>query len=199
MRLAAAVYCMQVANSSLGTRTMITTTSPTLETRMKTITVCSIRVAPRMVATHFLILSALAISAAFFLHSVPAVAGQPDPATHIRQLEHELTEAFNKYDATALDRLWDRDLTFVFPNGVQAGKTERLAAMAKVPGEIPQSTNETLDVKILQDAAVAVVVSRWLGIRDGKTFSMRFRATHVWVKRGADWKLLSAHVSQMKD
>jgi ketosteroid isomerase-like protein len=54
-------------------------------------------------------------------------------------------------------------------------------------------------VKSYGDVAVALVVSRWNGTTEGKPFSMRFRATHVWAKQVGEWKLVAAHVSQMKE
>ena len=170
-----------------------------LEPLMKTHTLVFIRVAPSFVTVRPLVVFGWMVFAALFAPSVLASTAPADVTAPIRLLENELTAAFNKYDTAALDRLWDRDLTFVFPNGIQAGKIERLSAMQKVPADVPQSANESVDVSMLRDAAVAIVVSRWPGMRDGKAFFMRFRATHVWVKRGDDWRLLAAHVSQIKD
>ena len=126
----------------------------------------------------------------------PSASG--DTAAVVRQLEEDLTVAFNKYDAAALDRLWDDDLAFVFPNGALAGKVERLAGLKDVPAEMPSSANESVDVRSFGDVAVAIVVSKWSGSSGGKPFLMRFRATHVWAKRNGEWKLVAAHVSQIK-
>jgi hypothetical protein len=113
---------------------------------------------------------------AILLLTVSAVGADPeDTALVVRRLEDELTAAFNKYDAVALDRLWAEDLIFVFPNGALAGKAERLAGLKQVPADIPQSTNESVEVKTFGDVAVTIVVSKWPGIRDGKPFSINTR------------------------
>jgi len=117
----------------------------------------------------------------------------------IERREEELALAFNRFDAAALDRLWGDDLAFVFPNGTLATKAERLASLKSRPQNVPTSTNESVDVKIYGDVAVAIVVSKWNVLSDGKPSSLRFRATHVWSKTGDQWRLVSAHVSQMKD
>jgi ketosteroid isomerase-like protein len=122
-----------------------------------------------------------------------------DAMKALKDAEEEVNLAFNRFDASALERLWGDDLTFVFPNGALASKAERLAGLKSPPHNVPSSTNESVDVKIYGDVAVAIVVSRWTGMSDGKPFSTRFRATHVWAKRVGRWEMVSAHVSQMKD
>src|ERR1700687_3436385 len=104
---------------------------------------------------------AICAAAGVFLLSPQAGNATPKDATAvIRHLEDELTIAFNKYDAVALDRLWADDLVFVFPNGALAGKAERLAGLKEVPAEIPISAHESVDTKSLVDVAVAVVLSK---------------------------------------
>lgn len=138
---------------------------------MKSNTLFSLRVTPTFVAVYPPVVFGWMVFAAMFAPSVHASTAPADLTAPIRQLENELTAAFNKYDTAALDRLWDRDLTFVFPNGVQTGKIERLAAMQKVPADIPQSANESVNVSMLRDAAVAIVVSQWPACATVKRFS----------------------------
>ena len=120
-----------------------------------------------------------------------------DTAKAIGRLEDELTLALNRYDAAALDRFWSDDLTFVFPNGALASKAERLAGLKSPPPSLPKSANESVDVKTYGDVAVAIVVSKWSGADESKP-PLRFRATHVWARRAGEWKLVSAHVSQIR-
>jgi ketosteroid isomerase-like protein len=131
---------------------------------------------------------------------LPACAGkaQNDTVKAIQVLEDEMNSAFNRYDAAVLDRLWDDELTFISPNGNVAHNAERIAGLKSPPSSIPVSTNESVDVTVHGEVAVAIVVSRWTGTNDGKPFATNFRATHVWRKRGEGWKLVAAHVSQLK-
>jgi ketosteroid isomerase-like protein len=117
----------------------------------------------------------------------------------IKALEEEMNSAFNRYDVAALDRLWDEELTFISPSGAVANKAKRLEGLKSPPATIPVSTNESVDVTPYDDVAVAIVVSKWKGITDGKPYASTFRATHVWKKRSEGWKLVAAHVSQLKD
>jgi len=141
----------------------------------------------------------LVASTAILLLAQGAGTSTPeDTAAVVSRLEDELTVAFNKHDAAALDHLWAEDLTFVSPNGSIARKPERLAGLKDIPAEIPKSTNESVDINSFGNVAVAIVLSKWSGTSDGKPFVAHFRATHVWAKRAGEWKLVSAHVSQVK-
>jgi ketosteroid isomerase-like protein len=143
--------------------------------------------------------SALAAPLLLLLARAGAAPQPGDAATAVRGREEEMTAAFNAWDPAALGRLWDEDLVFVFPNGALAGKAGRLAGLKEAPASIPQSANESVDVRMFGDVAVAIVVSRWPGTRDGKPSVTRFRATHVWVKRGEQWRLVSAQVSPIRE
>jgi ketosteroid isomerase-like protein len=136
---------------------------------------------------------------AVLLSSSAVVLPQADTVKAIQVLEDEMNTAFNRYDAATLSRLWGDDLSFISPNGTIATKAERLAGLKSVPANIPVSTNESVSVKVYGDIAVAIVVSRWTGTTDGKTTSTLFRATHVWARRSGDWKLVAAHVSQLRN
>lgn len=134
-----------------------------------------------------------------FLSLSLATGAQSDTVRTIQRLENEMNEAFNRYDATTLNRLWGEDLTFVTLNGNVATKTQRLAGLQTRPTNVPVSTNESVNVTVYGDVAVAIVLSRWTGVSEGKPTSSRYRATHVWAKRSGDWKLVAAHVTQLKD
>jgi uncharacterized protein (TIGR02246 family) len=134
--------------------------------------------------------------------TAPAPGKKPaaeDVVQTIGRLEDELNLALVRYDAEALRRLWDDDLAFVFPNGALATKSDRLADLKGPPPNMPTSTNESVDVKIYGDVAVALVVSKWTGTMKQDPFSARFRATHIWAKRGGEWRMIFGHVSQIKE
>jgi ketosteroid isomerase-like protein len=114
-------------------------------------------------------------------------------------LEDGLSQVLAAYDARDVDALWDDDLVFVSPNGRVTRKAERLAGLA--PPAIAASValtshNDSVEVQY-EDAGVAVVIvhSTWrLGT---SARGDRYVATHVWIKRGDRWRLLSAQVAQV--
>lgn len=122
-----------------------------------------------------------------------------DTTALVERLEDELHKALQQCDAAALGRLWDEQFAMVLPTGALATKPERLAGLKDCAPGSPAVTKESVAVKAYGEAAVAVVVSRWSGVSEGKPFEARFRATHVWVKRPERWTLAAVHVSQLAE
>ena len=114
-------------------------------------------------------------------------------------LENQLSAALAGYDATAISAIWDDDFVTVFPNGHLSHRAERLAALArpvpKGPGLI--SHNDSVDVQY-EDAHVAVVTVRSTWRFGDVGPGDPYMATHVWIRRGETWRLLSAQVAQIK-
>ena len=139
---------------------------------------------------------AAVVAAALIGGLVAPLLAQADIVRTIERLEDELNTAFNAYDASTLDRLWGEELVFISPNGAVASKAQRLAGLKNRPASVPVSSNDSIDVKVYGDTAVAIVVSSWTGVPNA-TKPIRFRATHVWNQRGGGWKLVAAHVTQL--
>jgi ketosteroid isomerase-like protein len=140
------------------------------------------------------------LSLAAFLILLPGrLPAEEDAAAAIERREEELNTALTKCDAASLDRLWDDEMTFVFPNGRLATKPERLAGLKRCTPGSPTSETESVKTKVYGDVAVAIVSSKWTGTNDGRPIASRFRATHIWARRAGYWVLVSAHVSQVKE
>jgi len=148
--------------------------------------------------TKFLRINKLAM---FFLLVMPvgSTMAQQDTTDTIKRLEEELNTAFNRYDASTLDRLWSNDLQFIRLNGTVATKAERLAGLESPPARVPVSTIESIAVVPYSDVAVAIIVSKWTSTASEQPFSAFYRATHVWAMESGQWKLVTAHVSRIAE
>jgi len=118
-------------------------------------------------------------------------------ADRFQALEAKLSAALANSDRAAVDKLWDDQLVFVFPDGTLSRKAERLKAQVPpVAGSGPKlvATNDDVTVEY-EDTHVAVVVVRssW---RFGDRAPERFVATHVWIERPEGWRLISAQVAE---
>ncbi len=126
-----------------------------------------------------------------------STSSPPDRAAVLRA-ERDLATALSSMDTKRLAELWSEDLLFTFPNGSTATKAERLRSIESSRGTASamSSKNESIAVNIYGHTAVAIVVSAWTA--EGSKAFQRYRATHVWVEDRGGWRLVAAHVSQMK-
>jgi ketosteroid isomerase-like protein len=136
---------------------------------------------------------------AMFLPQPSHLSAQGGTAAVVERLENELNAALVGCDVASLDRLWDDELVFVFPNGGMATKAERLAGLKRCTPGSPSSSNESVKTSVYGNVAVAIVLSKWSSTAEGKPRVTRFRATHVWVERSGHWALVSAHLSQIRE
>jgi ketosteroid isomerase-like protein len=130
--------------------------------------------------------------------AAPLTLAQASPATFVA-LEDHLSEALAAYDAATVGELWDDAFVFVNPEGRVAGKAQRLAGIGRPganAGPALTSHNDSVDVRY-EDARMAVVLVRSTWRQGDKQMRQPYLATHVWVKRGDAWKLLSAQVAQI--
>ena len=102
----------------------------------------------------------------------------------VMPLDARLVAALEKADKTSLDQLMDPDFSWVTPAGVLRARSSILAATPKpaiASGSGAEVTARSLGSKI-------VVVQ----YHSGKTHAM-----HVWVNRGANWRLL--HINEVTE
>jgi ketosteroid isomerase-like protein len=127
-------------------------------------------------------------------------AGVINAEREIRDLEEVLNNALNTIDAKTIDGIWSDDFVFVAPSGRIANKVQRMAGLK--PAAAAQSplvsTLDNVQIRVYGTCAVAIVKSTWRGTVDAKPFADSYVATHVWVRTGEIWRLVSAHVSQVE-
>jgi ketosteroid isomerase-like protein len=142
-----------------------------------------------------------AVVALLLLGSTSLRAVEPSSATdrQLRTLEAQLATALSLVDVDKLSQLWADDFVSTMADGhVITGKARLTALRAKKPDAASQVTNENqkIEVQAHGDWAVVLVTSSWLAA--GKPVGDPYQATHVWAKRDGRWKLIVAHISEVK-
>jgi ketosteroid isomerase-like protein len=139
----------------------------------------------------------------FSLSSPRAAQPQPqkiaDAEHELRAAEAKLAAALSSVDVEQLSRLWDDDFVSTMADGrVTSGKKRLEALRAKKPDASSRVTNENqqVDVRVEGDWALVLVTSSWL--ESGKPVGAPYQATHVWAKRNGQWRLIAAHISEVK-
>jgi len=139
----------------------------------------------------------------FSLFSPRPAQAQPqktaDAQLELRAAEAQLAAALSSVDVDQLSRLWADDFVSTMADGrVTSGKKRLEALRAKKLDASSRLTNENqqVDVRVEGDWALVLVTSSWLG--SGKRVGALYQATHVWAKREGRWRLIAAHISEVK-
>ncbi|MCS0610186.1 nuclear transport factor 2 family protein [Massilia solisilvae] len=102
-------------------------------------------------------------------------------------------------DVAGLERLIDPGFVLVHSDGrVQhkADYLDDLRSKSRVNGQID---NRDVAIREYGDTAVVNGVSVQSGVSNGQPWSGKFRFTRVWIKRGADWTIVSSHSSRVAE
>jgi uncharacterized protein (TIGR02246 family) len=121
------------------------------------------------------------------------------PVQEIRAAEAQLATALSNADADALSRLWAQDFVSTMVNGrVTTGKKRLDSLRNQTPDANSHLTdeNQQVDVHVHGDWAFTLVTSSW--VAPGKPVGSRYQATHIWAKRSGQWRLIAAHISEVK-
>ena len=122
-----------------------------------------------------------------------------DAEQQLRAAETRLAAALSAVDVDQLSRLWADDFVSTMADGrVTTGKKRLEALRAKKPDASSRVTNENqqVDVRVEGDWALVLVTSSWL--ESGKKLGSPYQATHIWAKRDGQWRLIAAHISEVK-
>jgi len=116
----------------------------------------------------------------------------------LRDMEARLGAALSGPSIDLLSRLWADDFVSTMADGHVLSREKRLASLrAKVPGSSNlTSSNDRVDIRAYGDWAVVLVTSSWHV--DGKREGDSYQATHVWAKQKGEWRLVAAHISEVK-
>jgi uncharacterized protein (TIGR02246 family) len=122
-----------------------------------------------------------------------------DAELELRRAETQLAAALSSVDVDQLSRLWAEDFVSTMADGrVTSGKKRLEGLRARKPDASSRVTNENqqVDVRVEGDWALVLVTSSWL--ESGKQVGSPYQATHVWAKRDGRWRLIAAHISEVK-
>jgi uncharacterized protein (TIGR02246 family) len=117
----------------------------------------------------------------------------------LRSLEAELAAALSAVDVDRLSQLWADDFVSTMADGhVTTGKARLKALRATKPDATSRVTNENqqVNVQVHGDWALVLVTSSWVAA--GNPVGEPYQATHVWAKRDGRWRLIAAHISEVR-
>jgi ketosteroid isomerase-like protein len=117
----------------------------------------------------------------------------------ILRVEAELLHAWETGDAATLRRDLDPAFTLVDSKG---NITDFAANVAEVEKRDPVYTvfrNRDQVVRVYDDSAIVIGITRVEGSAGGAEFKAEFRFTDTWVKRDGHWKLVASHATRLPE
>lgn len=139
----------------------------------------------------------LVCSAALFVSSQAwsASARDKDEAA-IRKLNEEALKAYNTGNLVTVERIEDAGFTLATDSG-QISKAQELE-YARQRKDLPSSVELTVEdahIRFFGNTALLTEIEKW----GDPAQTAGFQTTSVWVKRGADWKLVHLHYSRLSE
>ena len=124
----------------------------------------------------------------------------PSAEQAVRQLERSWLDAYEKFDAEAMDRIVSDDFAITFPNGKMQTK-EQLMKMIRGPkppsGPPPRLFTEDVQARVYGNTVIlrGRVVTEMQ--RDGQTQRDESRYTDVYVHSDGRWQVVASHLSAL--
>lgn len=127
-------------------------------------------------------------------------AAQDKSADEVRKLERAWLDAYEKYDAKAMEAIVADDFTITFTDGSIQTKAQ-IMAWIKAPRAANAPTSkfytEEVQARVYGDTVVLIgrVVTEWQ--KDGKPVREQNRYTDTYVKRDGRWQVVASHLSNV--
>jgi hypothetical protein len=126
----------------------------------------------------------------------PKAAETADTVKWFRTTEQKLMDAITKGDRSVWDQVMDPACVYTTEEGQVLGKKQFVDELRPLPAGLAGDIS-VQDLAVQQAENVAIVrflADEWETVF-GQRLSTRYRVTDVFRREGADWKMLSSHVS----
>jgi hypothetical protein len=118
-----------------------------------------------------------------------------DDLDALHATERRLQRAQLASDTAELDRLIDDRLIFTGPDGRLYSKQDDLRVHRSGQQSMTRVDEEDLAALVVGGTGVTWFLGVVEGVLDGEPFRARVRYTRTWIRAGAEWRLVAAHVS----
>ncbi len=109
------------------------------------------------------------------------------------KIEHELSDALIKGDASPGEHYLADTYIFTGPDGVVMGKAQSVADLKTGDLKFQSTKLDDMKVTVYGDTAVVTYGSTDKGTYKGNDISGKYRWTDVFVKRNGRWQLVAGH------
>ncbi len=119
-----------------------------------------------------------------------ALAQSPAEA-EVRKVEEAWVAAVKSTDFGKLNAMYADDLVYTHSTGSSESKSEYLTKLKSGAQKYATLDYSDMKVRTWGNAAVVTAQLRMTGATKGVPFDNTLLVTHVWIKQGGSWKLVS--------
>ena len=149
-------------------------------------------------------LAVVAAARAAFLLIVPAYSwaqaeGKAEAQEQIRKVEEERRQAIVRNDIKALDLLMAPEYTSIWQlfGGRVMTKSEELALDQSDARKVQSWDASDVNIRVYDNIGLVTGLAEVIDVLKGDRRHIRFRYTHVWVKRNGNWLLVHRHTTRV--
>jgi ketosteroid isomerase-like protein len=125
-----------------------------------------------------------------------AQGADPEEAA-VLQTERDLALAYQKSDPAGITRGVMEDYTLTNSSGQVTTRANDLEEAKKVDPKYEIFENHDMKVRVHDDTAVVLGITRAKGLSGGKPFDAQFQFTDTFVKDAGRWRLYAGHVTKI--
>ena len=115
----------------------------------------------------------------------------------IEMLDKSWSSAILAKDTAALDKLLDADLVYAHASGVVDTKPQYLTKIKSGRQLYKTFEQRKVSVKMHGDTAVTQSWARVTGVNQDGPFDDKIMLLHVWMKKGAAWRLVAHQTARV--
>ena len=147
------------------------------------------------IALRLLLFLVLALAAGLRAEDAPSDRSAAEQA--VRQLERSWLDAYEKFDAEAMDRIVSDDFVITFPDAKMQTKEQlmKMTRSPKPPGVSARLFTEDVQARVYGNTVIlrGRVITEMQ--REGRTQREESRYTDVYVQTNGRWQVVSSHLS----
>ena len=125
------------------------------------------------------------------------LAASPDD--EIRSAEKQFSQALEKRDISALEKLFTPGLIYAHSTGVIQDRSQFIDQLKSGTRKYTAVKQERIKIVTYGDSAVAHSVMRMTGVNDKGPFNDHVMMMHFWVKQSGQWHLTAHQTTKIPD
>ena len=140
------------------------------------------------------------LTIALHVHAQDAPADRSPAEQAVRQLERTWLDAYEKFDAEAMDRIVAEDFVITFPNGKMQTKAQLMKMLrGPVPPGMtpPRIFTEETQARVYGNTVILRGNVVQESQRDGQAHREASRYTDVYVQTNGRWQVVASHLSAL--